>query len=550
MLVSFLAVIIDGPTLHFYYDSPLHPTVYKVVKGSLTGVQKAFDDLTHNTIAKNDQFTVVLDDSSPIYNEQRQWYEIPAIFCYGGNIEECMKKKRSFGKPYLVRPLSVETPVPFMVPFSKLSNITLPDGKTVFEAGTVHPHFKTFNVNGAKYDSSSGILVSFSAESSQQAGPISGIIFARQTGRVLKPQPLIQCHFVEWSTDGCVPGLNHMMFGYDFKSMETAGRPWLKPVEFPGKRDEKYLQTLHILGIGQKNYLVFKEMTLKKVSPIANPFSYLFESVEEQLKTSLKSVGVTYAKGTFLGSGKYKSLSKYYSKQSYTAAMSGVEYRFFRATMASSYLTDETNWDDDFKKKWKSIFDQSKRGNAMAFFREYGTHYIVEAVLGGRQETVFIVNYCEISKEKARKIAFEAELKKPYQFNANGVSVETNYKEMLKHLSKNIFISGPQTTCIGGDSMDLDICYDITLWRPTVLTSPFPVRMTLRPFYSFVKDYEDRLWMEKMFQEYLKTDLDEVKINHDIQLKVKCTAQTPTNAVLTSPGFVVLWSLLFLPQLS
>jgi len=184
------------------YDSPLYPTVYHVVEGSVIGLHRIFHDSEKTQLEKNDRFTVVLDISCPIYSRRYNWYEFPAIFCFGDAETSCLKsamnKTRKFRSPYLLTASSVEKPIPFMVPFVNFTNVTLPNGKTVQKYGLVHPDFSSqdFTYYGATYDTSSGVLTGFSASSSRDVGKLADIGFTRKRNKQC-PQPLLECYFVE-----------------------------------------------------------------------------------------------------------------------------------------------------------------------------------------------------------------------------------------------------------------------------------------------------------------------------------------------------------------
>ena len=50
----------------------------------------------------------------------------------------------------------------------------------------------------------------------------------------------------------------------------------------------------------------------------------------------------------------------------------------------------------------------------MDFYKEYGTHYIREAEMGGRKESMLSVSYCDFENNEEKKAEFEAKLLIPY----------------------------------------------------------------------------------------------------------------------------------------
>ena len=116
----------------------------------------------------------------------------------------------------------------------------------------------------------------------------------------------------------------------------------------------------------------------------------------------------------------------------------------------------KANWDDNFKRDLNAIFSGRKSSRAMDFFSDYGTHLIKEAVMGGRKESVFSVDYCSLEKSSSRKASFEGELKLMYKgihdMPMHFVCVETMTKAV-----KDRVVSGPSTTCLGGNSLTVEV---------------------------------------------------------------------------------------------
>ena len=281
------------------YDSPLYPTVYHVVDGSVIGLHGIFHDSEETQLQENDRFTVVLDISSPIYSRRYNWYEFPAIFSFGDAETSCLKsamnKSRRLRRPYLITASSVEKPIPFMVPFVNFTHVTLPNGKTVPEYGIVHPDFssRNFTYYGASYDTSSGVLTGFSTSSSRDVGKLANLRFTRKRNKIV-PQPLMECYFVEWAPDGCLPGLNILMKGWDMKRLKMTTPRWLNFGKFPVNVDQRYLESIDLFGHGPKSYLVPKGVSIESVETMSVPFSHVFKSVKDNIKTELQTYGIKY----------------------------------------------------------------------------------------------------------------------------------------------------------------------------------------------------------------------------------------------------------------
>ena len=265
------------------------------------------------------------------------WYEIPALFCFGDVATKCLSRAMSslanYRRPYIFRPTVSEKHIPLMIPFKNFTYVKISNGNTVPETGIVHPQFNNFSHLGGRYDTTSGVLASFYLKVSTGAGKISDITFVRKKGQ-LRHQPLTECNLVEWAPDGCVPGLNNLMKGWDMKRLQIKAARWLKLDQFPLHRDEHYLENLDPFEKGRKSFLVPKELTLDTVATVSVPYSRIYSGVKEQLQATLRSFGLVYKEestGAVQGSAKLESYSSYYSGSSFTSAVAGVNYRIFRA---------------------------------------------------------------------------------------------------------------------------------------------------------------------------------------------------------------------------
>ncbi|XP_068695582.1 uncharacterized protein [Montipora foliosa] len=519
LLISTASGISPGVELHLEYDSPLYPTVYHVIEGTVNGLQGVFHDSERALLEKNDRFTVVIDIYSPTYSSRWNWYEFPAIFCFGDAATNCLKSamngSQTFRDPYLLRASSIERPIPFMVPFVNFTNITLPNGKLVPESGLVHPEFssRNFTFHGASYDTTTGVLVGFSASSSQNVGKLANMKFARKRNNLF-PQPLTDCYFVEWAPDGCLPGLNILMKGWDMKHLKMANPRWLKFEKFPVNRDQRFMETIDIFEDGLKSFVVPRGVSIDTVAIASVPFSQVFKSVKETVKAELQSYGIKYT-GSFQASAKYDSYSKLYSARSHSSAISGMEYKIFQVRFRNSFnFKASQNWDDTFEKEFLELLKSQNDAKAMDFFKEYGTHYVREAEMGGRKESLLSVSYCELTKTEQKKAAFEAKIL--------SVSASAHYEQNLSESDREAIISGPFTTCRGGNSLNPAVCANDSLWRLTVLQKPYPTTLVLEPFYKLTSNSSMQKWLQGKYKEYLVLDLEELK--EDLNKEADCTA--------------------------
>ena len=521
----------DFVQLALQYDSPFYPTVYRVVEGSLIGLQGVFHNPEKSQVKKNDRFTAVLDISSPVYSRRYNWYEFPAIFCFGDAGTSCLKsamnKSRTFRGPYLVTPSSVEKPIPFMVPFVNFTNVTLPNGKTVPEYGLVHPDFssRNFTYYGASYDTSSGVLTGFSASSSRDVGKLADIRFTRKRNKPLFPQPLTECYFVEWAPDGCLPGLNILMKGWDMKRLKMTTPRWLNFGKFPVNVDRRYLESIDLFGYGPRSYLVPKGVSIESVATMSVPFSHVFKSVKDNIKTELQTYGIKYKEestGIFQGSAKYESYSRLYSAGAFSSAISGVEFKVFRVRFRNSFNFKEgTFWDDTFRNEFQALLNSQDKDQAMDFYEEYGTHYIREAEMGGRKESMLSVSYCDFENNEEKKAEFEAKLLIPF-YGVHSVLPSSYYRTNLSKSDRNTIISGPFTTCRGGDSLNLEVCFNDSRWRPTVLDRPYPTTLLLEPFSKLTDNSTMQQWLLERYKEYLLLDLEKSELTHELQTEAYC----------------------------
>lgn len=514
------------------YDSPYYVTIYQVITGHVTGV-KVFqnkDGADKVSLKGGDYFTVVLAVNKQLeiwYRKDKGWYEIPAIFCFGDGAAQCLKRAMNasakYRRPYLFRPTSLEKHIPFIVPFLAFKYIET-GGNTFPETGMVHPEFKNFDYLGARYDSTSGELAGFHAKSSFHVGKVSAISFSRKKGQ-LEHQPLTECYLVEWAHDGCAPGLDHLMKGWDMKKLKMKPARWLKDFEFPLNKDEDYLQPLNFFERGKKTFLVPKGLVLTSNDVGSEPYSHVYESVQEQVKGTLHTFGLGYQEetsGAVYGSAKVESYSKFFTGNSYASAVAGVNYKLFTARFLNSFnFGDKKNWDDRFEKDLNAILGSRNSAQATDFFNEYGTHYIKEAVLGGRKESVFSVDYCSVAKSSSIRANFEADLKLMYK-GVHETSMKSVYEETLKKAVKDKVVSGPSTTCLGGNSLTVEVCENDTRWRDTVHIAPSPIELTVEPFWKLPSDKKQQDWLKSEYEKYLVAPLGEKVIKQELKISAHC----------------------------
>ena len=530
--------------------------MYHVIDGSVIGLNQIFHDPEKTQLQKDDRFTVVLDISSPIYSLQYNWYEFPAIFCFGDALTSCLKsamnRSRTFRRPYLLTASSVEKPIPFMVPFVNFTNITLPNGKTVPEYGLVHPDFSSrdFTYNGASYDTSSGVLAGFSASSSRDVGKLADISFTRKRNNHC-PQPLMECYFVEWAPDGCLPGLNILMKGWDMRRLKMSTTPWLKFEKFPVNQDRQYLQSIDIIGQGPKTYLVPKGVSIESIETMSVPFVHVFKSVKENIKSELQSYGIKYKEestGIFQGSTKYERYSKLYSASTYSSAISGVELKVFRVRFRNSFnFKAGASWDDEFRNEFQLLLESQNKDQAIDFYKEYGTHYIREAEMGGRKESLLGVSYCDFEEDEKKKREFEAKLLIPFK-GVHNVSPSFYYQNNLSESDRKAIISGPSITCRGGDSLNNDVCVNDSRWHPTVLKKPYPTTLLLEPFYKLPNNSSMQRWLEERYKEYLLLDLEKTELKQELQTEAHCSGILYVGSrisVFLAVSLVFIWLLHF-----
>ena len=171
-------------------------------------------------------------------------------------------------------------------------------------------------------------------ERSSHVGKISSISFVRKINQ-LEHQPLTSCYLVEWAPDGCLPGLDRLMKGWDMKKLKTKPARWLKVPKFPLHKDTDYLQTLNFFEKGKKSFLVSRGLVLTSNDIGSHPYSHVYESVQAQVKGTLHSFGLGHSKedvsGAVRGSAKVESYSKFFTGNSYASAVAGVDYKLYTA---------------------------------------------------------------------------------------------------------------------------------------------------------------------------------------------------------------------------
>ena len=79
--------------------------------------------------------------------------------------------------------------------------------------------------------------------------------------------------------------------------------------------------------------------------------------------------------------------------------------------------------------------------------------------MGGQKESMLSVSYCEFENNEEKKAEFEAKLLIPYK-GVHSVSPTFYYRNNLSESERKTIISGPFTTCRGGDSLNLNVCAD------------------------------------------------------------------------------------------
>ena len=158
------------------------------------------------------------------------------------------------------------------------------------------------------------------------------------------------------------------------KLLQMSNPSWLKFKKFPLNPDKQYLGSIDIIGHGPKTYLIPKGVSIESIETMSVPFSHVFESVKENIKTVLKTYGIKYKEestGIFQGSGTYKSYSKMYSASTFSSAISGVEVKAFRVRFRNSFNFKEgTSWDDTFRNEFQALLNSQDKDQAMDFYKE------------------------------------------------------------------------------------------------------------------------------------------------------------------------------------
>ena len=92
----------------------------------------------------------------------------------------------------------------------------------------------------------------------------------------------------------------------------------------------------------------------------------------------------------------------------------------------------------------------------MKLFSEYGTHYLQEAVMGGRKESVFTIDHCLVKESSSKKHQLEAQLKIPYK-GIHKLSTDYLYGKETQGSVKKMIKKGPVTMCTGGNSLNEEV---------------------------------------------------------------------------------------------
>lgn len=311
------------------------------------------------------------------------------------------------------------------------------------------------------------------------------------------------------------------------RRLKISTTPWLKFKKFPVNQDQQYLQSIDIIGQGPKTYLVPKGVSIESIETMSVPFVQIFKSVKENIKGELQSYGIKYKEeltGIFQGSARYGRYSKLYSTSTYSSAISGVELKVFRVRFRNSFnFKAGTSWDDEFRNEFQVLLESQNKDQAIDFYKEYGTHYIREAEMGGRKESLLGVSYCDLEEDEKKKAEFEAKLLIPYEGGVHSVSPSSYYQNNLSESDRKAIISGPSTTCRGGDSLNHHVFVNDSRWHPTVLKRPYPTTVLLEPFYKLPNDSSMQQWLEESYKEYLLLDLEKTELEQKLQTEAHCS---------------------------
>ena len=165
--------------------------------------------------------------------------------------------------------------------------------------------------------------------------------------------------------------------------------------------------------------------------------------------------------------------------------------------------------------------------------------------MGGRKESKLSVSYCGFENNEEKKAEFEAKLLIPYK-GVHNFSASFYYKNKLSESERKTIISGPFTTCRGGDSLNLDVCVDDSKWRLTVLQRPYPTTLLLEPFYKLTDNSTMQHWLLEKYKEYLLLDLEESEVSQELHTKAHCRGDVGARiSVFLTASLVFAWLLYF-----
>lgn len=213
-----------------------------------------------------------------------------------------------------------------------------------------------------------------------------------------------------------------------------------------------------------------------------------------------------------------------------------MSYRLYSASFTGSFdFGDRANWDLDFKRDLAAMLESRDSSKATDFFNDYGTHYIKSAVMGGRKESVFSVDYCSLEKGSSLMGKLETSIKLIYDATHN-ISTNVVFERDVQESVKKKVVSGPDTTCIGGRISSQEECENDIAWQYTVLDAPCPIELVIKPFWKLLgSDENEEGWLKNEYEKYLLGIMDEEEIKADLGTFVQCDgARGVLNACYTT----------------
>ena len=125
------------------------------------------------------------------------------------------------------------------------------------------------------------------------------------------------------------------------------------------------------------------------------------------------------------------------------------------------------------------------------------------------------------------------------------VSPSFYYRSNLSESDRQTIISGPFTTCRGGDSLNLEVCVDNSRWCPTVLERLYPTALLLEPFYKFTDISTMQQWLEERYKEYLLLDLEKSELTRELQTEAHCNGGAVYFSMFLTATLTFAWLLHF-----